>query len=164
MGIDGVDGGVVHSYYRALGRCDDTMNLGGIKISSVEIERACNLADGVLETAAVAVNSPGGGPSLLVMYVVAQPIGTQTTDKSTSTVFERLRTISGGNGGEISSPKDKEKENGSGLGPPLEVPTASVSETRPPVLNTEEVDALKKLMQVKLIRFIGGSFRGEEKL
>ena len=25
-----------------IGRCDDTMNLGGIKVSSVEIERVCN--------------------------------------------------------------------------------------------------------------------------
>lgn len=28
-------------YFRALGRSDDTMNIGGIKISSVEIESAC---------------------------------------------------------------------------------------------------------------------------
>lgn len=60
-------------YYRALGRCDDTMNLGGIKISSVEIERVCNLVDEVHETAAIAVNPASGGPSLLVVYVVLKP-------------------------------------------------------------------------------------------
>ena len=60
-------------YYRALGRCDDTMNLGGIKISSVEIERVCNLVDGIHETAAIAVNPASGGPSLLVVYVVLTP-------------------------------------------------------------------------------------------
>jgi len=60
-------------YYRALGRCDDTMNLGGIKISSVEIERVCNLVDGVHETAAIAVNPAAGGPSLLIVYVVLKP-------------------------------------------------------------------------------------------
>lgn len=57
-------------YYRALGRCDDTMNLGGIKISSVEIERVCNQTPGVLETAAIAIVPVGGGASVLVLYVV----------------------------------------------------------------------------------------------
>ena len=47
-------------YYRAHGRVDDTMNLGGIKVSSVEIERVCNAADaGVLETAAIGVPPQG---------------------------------------------------------------------------------------------------------
>jgi acetyl-CoA synthetase len=55
-------------YYRALGRCDDTMNLGGIKISSVEIERVCNQVSIVKETAAIAVTS--GGPCKLVIYAV----------------------------------------------------------------------------------------------
>jgi len=58
------------NYYRALGRCDDTMNLGGIKISSVELERVCNTTNGVLETAAIAITPPTGGPSLLLIYVV----------------------------------------------------------------------------------------------
>jgi acetyl-CoA synthetase len=60
-------------YYRALGRCDDTMNLGGIKISSVEIERVCNTTRAVLETAAIAIVPVGGGPCVLVMYVVLKP-------------------------------------------------------------------------------------------
>lgn len=57
-------------YFRALGRCDDTMNLGGIKVSNLEIERVCNLVPGVQETAAIAVSGPNGGPSKLVVYVV----------------------------------------------------------------------------------------------
>ena len=57
-------------YFRALGRCDDTMNLGGIKISSIEIERVCNLVPGVHEAAAIAISPAGGGPSVLVLYVV----------------------------------------------------------------------------------------------
>ena len=64
---------VTGSYYRALGRCDDTMNLGGIKISSVEIERVCNTTAGVHETAAIAITPPSGGPSLLLIYVVTLP-------------------------------------------------------------------------------------------
>jgi acetyl-CoA synthetase len=57
-------------YFRALGRCDDTMNIGGIKVSNLEIERVCNLVPGVQETAAIAVSGPNGGPSKLVVYVV----------------------------------------------------------------------------------------------
>ncbi|MBW8051426.1 MAG: AMP-binding protein [Cytophagales bacterium] len=62
------------NYFRALGRADDTMNLGGIKVSSAEIERTLNNIDGIRETAAIAVNPPGGGPSQLVIYaIVTQP-------------------------------------------------------------------------------------------
>ncbi len=56
--------------YRALGRVDDTMNLGGIKVSSAELERAIAGVEGVSEVAAVAVAPPGGGPSRLVVYCV----------------------------------------------------------------------------------------------
>jgi acetyl-CoA synthetase len=59
-------------YYRAHGRVDDTMNLGGIKVSSAELERAVADVDGVLETAAVAVSPRGGGASLLVIFVVLE--------------------------------------------------------------------------------------------
>src|SRR5581483_11520616 len=65
-------------YFRALGRADDTMNLGGIKVSSAEIERVLNRVPGVHETAAIAVEPAGGGPSLLVVVVV--PGGAQHSD------------------------------------------------------------------------------------
>ncbi|UCG50708.1 MAG: AMP-binding protein [Candidatus Latescibacterota bacterium] len=60
-------------YYRGRGRADDTMNLGGIKVSSSEIERTLNSVDGLFETAAIAVDPPGGGPSRLVIYLVPEP-------------------------------------------------------------------------------------------
>jgi acetyl-CoA synthetase len=60
-------------YMRCQGRADDTMNLGGIKVSSAEIERAANRVDGVLETAAIAYDPPGGGPSELILYAVPEP-------------------------------------------------------------------------------------------
>ena len=41
------------------------MNIGGIKVGSVEIERACNLVPGIQETAAIAVTGPHGGPAKL---------------------------------------------------------------------------------------------------
>lgn len=59
-----------HSYYRALGRCDDTMNIGGIKVSSVEIERVCNEIENISETAAIGVSPPAGGPSILVIFAI----------------------------------------------------------------------------------------------
>lgn len=62
-----------NGYYRAQGRADDTMNLGGIKVSSAEIERILNRVEGVSETAAIAVSPPGGGPSLLVIFAVLGP-------------------------------------------------------------------------------------------
>ncbi|KAL2940710.1 putative acyl-activating enzyme 18 peroxisomal [Bienertia sinuspersici] len=63
----------VGGYYLVQGRADDTMNLGGIKTSSVEIERVCNQTDGsVLETAAVGAASPHGGPEMLVLFVVVK--------------------------------------------------------------------------------------------
>ncbi|KAK1427251.1 hypothetical protein QVD17_15934 [Tagetes erecta] len=61
----------IRGYYRAHGRADDTMNLGGIKVSSVEIERVCNSVDDrILETAAIGVTPAGGGPERLVIVVI----------------------------------------------------------------------------------------------
>ncbi|KAJ4823577.1 putative acyl-activating enzyme 17, peroxisomal, partial [Turnera subulata] len=68
-------------YYHAHGRADDTMNLGGIKVSSVEIERICNAADShVLETAAIGVPPPQGGPEQLVIVVVLKDAQNSTVD------------------------------------------------------------------------------------
>ena len=49
------------------------MNLGGIKVSSAELERVVVGVAGCREAAAVAVPPPGGGPSRLVVYVVPEP-------------------------------------------------------------------------------------------
>uniref|UniRef100_A0A6N2LS45 AMP-dependent synthetase/ligase domain-containing protein n=1 Tax=Salix viminalis TaxID=40686 RepID=A0A6N2LS45_SALVM len=68
-------------YYHAHGRADDTMNLGGIKVSSVEIERICNAVDSnVLETAAIGVPPPQGGPEQLVIAVVFKDSDDSTVD------------------------------------------------------------------------------------
>ncbi len=63
-------------YYVAGGRVDDTMNLGGIKISSAELERALNRVPGVRETAAVAI-SHDGPETLVVFAVLDRPTGSQ---------------------------------------------------------------------------------------
>jgi acetyl-CoA synthetase len=57
--------------YRALGRVDDTMNLGGIKVSSADLEGAIDDLADVAEVAAVAVPPAGGGPDRLVVFAVA---------------------------------------------------------------------------------------------
>ena len=59
--------------FRSDGRADDAMNLGGIKVGSVEIERTLNRLPSILETAAVAVPPPGGGPDRLVIFAVLKP-------------------------------------------------------------------------------------------
>ncbi len=61
------------SRFRTTGRVDDAMNLGGIKVGSADIERVVAGTPGVIEAAAIAVEPPGGGPSRLVMCVVAEP-------------------------------------------------------------------------------------------
>ncbi len=58
--------------YCILGRADDTMNLGGIKVSSAEIERVISGLDDIRETAAIAVTPKGHGPSQLVIYAATQ--------------------------------------------------------------------------------------------
>jgi len=58
--------------YCVLGRADDTMKLGGIKISSAEIERTVAGIDGIIETAAIAISPNGHGPSHLIIVAATQ--------------------------------------------------------------------------------------------
>jgi acetyl-CoA synthetase len=66
-------------YWCSLGRADDTMNLGGIKVSSAEIEAVLQRVPHVMEVAAVAV-APGNGPSLLVVYAVCSQCQSRSRD------------------------------------------------------------------------------------
>ncbi len=59
-----------NGYYRAHGRVDDAMNLGGIKVSSVQIEELLSQHTAVQEVAAISVPPPEGGPSLLIIFAV----------------------------------------------------------------------------------------------
>ncbi len=58
--------------YCILGRTDDTMNLGGIKVSSAEIERALVGIEHIIEMAAIAVAPKQGGPSCLVIFAATE--------------------------------------------------------------------------------------------
>ena len=59
-----------NGYYKAQGRVDDAMNLGGIKVSSIQIETVINTLDFIKESAAIAISPKDGGPSILVVYYV----------------------------------------------------------------------------------------------
>ncbi|MEQ1906544.1 MAG: hypothetical protein ABL888_20335, partial [Pirellulaceae bacterium] len=75
--------------YVAGGRVDDTMNLGGIKVSSAELERVMNEVGGVRETAAIALASQGGPEELFVFAVCSSP---QNPEALLKELNHRLRT------------------------------------------------------------------------
>ena len=91
---DGVER-LADGYYRIHGRVDDTMNLGGIKVSSAEIEGVLNAVNGIREVAAIAVSPPDGGPSQLVVYAVLLPgADTQSlTSSLQSAIREHLNPL-----------------------------------------------------------------------
>jgi acetyl-CoA synthetase len=57
-------------HFAAQGRADDTMNLGGVKVSSLELERVLEHHPAVYEAAAVAVQPGGEGAEKLVVFAV----------------------------------------------------------------------------------------------
>ena len=77
--------------YRARGRVDDTMNLGGIKTSSAELEDVLSTVPGVSDVAAVSVAPSDGGPERLVVHVVVVP-GRETGEALREDLQEALRT------------------------------------------------------------------------
>ena len=60
-------------YFAAQGRADDAMNLGGIKVSSVELECVIEGHHAVREAAAVGVQRGAEGPDRLVVFVALWP-------------------------------------------------------------------------------------------
>ena len=83
----------IGKYYRAQGRADDTMNLGGIKVSSVELERVCNGIEFILETASIAYNPPNGGPSQLVVFVVMNTLKSKMGEITEESLKSQLQGI-----------------------------------------------------------------------
>lgn len=59
---------LIGGHYSILGRVDDTMKLGGIKISAAEIERTLTGVPYINEVAAIAASPNDTGPHLLVIY------------------------------------------------------------------------------------------------
>lgn len=63
---------LTENHYMILGRVDDSMNLGGIKVSAAEIERTLSGVNDIAEVAAIAVTPQDHGPSQLVIYAATQ--------------------------------------------------------------------------------------------
>lgn len=59
-----------NGFYRFVERIDDTMNISGIKISSIEIQHVLKLHPMIAETAAIAADIDPGSPKQLVIYAV----------------------------------------------------------------------------------------------
>ncbi len=70
-----------NGYYKASGRVDDAMNLGGIKVSSIQIEKVLNKLVFIKESSAVAIAPQGGGPSKLVVFYVENTSKLQEEDR-----------------------------------------------------------------------------------
>ncbi len=87
--IEALPGG----YFRAHGRVDDTMNLGGIKVSSIEIERLLDGLEGIRRTAAIAVPPPGGGPGRLVICAVAEKAEAIQTEEQKAVLKKAMQDI-----------------------------------------------------------------------
>lgn len=80
-----------NGYYRAQGRVDDAMNLGGIKVSCVQIEEIINKLTAIKESAAIAVSPPGGGPSQLVIYLVLNDRDQQDQNNLQKEIQKQIR-------------------------------------------------------------------------
>lgn len=87
---------LANGYYRAHGRVDDTMNLGGIKVSAAAIEEILNTVAGIRETAAIAVPPPEGGPDQLVICAVVNSESSNTAALKTklqAAIAKRLNPL-----------------------------------------------------------------------
>lgn len=78
-------------YFQMLGRVDDAMNLGGIKVSSAQIESVINKLTFVKESAAIAVSPKGGGPSELIVFYVENELDS-TSNEELKEVQKSIRT------------------------------------------------------------------------
>jgi acetyl-CoA synthetase len=81
-----------NGYLRVIGRVDDTMNLGGIKVGSAEIERVVAGAPGAQEVAAICVAPPDGGPSQLIVCVGTGPSARMDAEKLQQTMQHAIKT------------------------------------------------------------------------
>ncbi|MCZ6695028.1 MAG: AMP-binding protein [Acidobacteria bacterium] len=75
-------------FFKAEGRSDDTMNLGGIKVGALELERVVDEHPEVFESAAVAVRPGGEGADRLVLFVV--PTGEVDRDRLAADLKSRI--------------------------------------------------------------------------
>jgi acetyl-CoA synthetase len=86
---------LTNGYFKAQGRIDDAMNLGGIKVSSIQIEEVINSLDFVKESAAIGVAPSEGGPERLVIYITTKELTENNNAKLliTNIVKERINPL-----------------------------------------------------------------------
>jgi acetyl-CoA synthetase len=77
-------GTLAKGYYQALGRTDDTMNLGGIKVSSAELERCMAVHPRVSEVAAIGIQSTVGQTDLVAFVVTKSNAADSTAPAPTA--------------------------------------------------------------------------------
>jgi len=86
-----------NGFYRLLGRVDDVMKLGGIKVSSAELESSLYTHPLVYDAAAIALDAPDGGPTQLVIFIVLKQNAkielTQLKQELQSEIKERLNPL-----------------------------------------------------------------------
>lgn len=70
-----------NNYYKVLGRVDDAMNLGGIKVSATQIEEIIQQLSFVKECAAIAIAPEDGGPSKLVVFYVEKSVNNDELER-----------------------------------------------------------------------------------
>jgi acetyl-CoA synthetase len=81
---------LANGYYKAQGRSDDTMNLGGIKVSSIELEQIIAEHKLIKENAAVSVQIEGEGrEDLIVFAVLRTEIETDSLKKELNAMLAR---------------------------------------------------------------------------
>ncbi len=85
-----------NGYLRAHGRVDDCMSLGGVKVSSVEIERCLMLDKNIKDIAAIAIDPKEGGPSKLVVYCVLSSDALSSKDSQNNYSSEKFSNNSYG--------------------------------------------------------------------
>jgi acetyl-CoA synthetase len=79
-----------NGYFSLLGRSDDSMKLGGIKISAAEIERSIAGIPFISEVAAIATQIEGACPSRLIIFAVTQ--GNVNKDQTLSLMQKQINS------------------------------------------------------------------------
>ncbi len=80
-----------NGYLQALGRVDDTMNIGGIKVSSADIESVLSTVAPVVEVAAVSSSPAEGGPDRLIVFAVIETDADVGPDSLRASMQEAIR-------------------------------------------------------------------------
>ena len=82
---------IENGYFKILGRVDDAMNLGGIKVSATQIEEVITKLEFVNECAAIAIAPTDGGPSKLVVFYSENGVAIPEEDrlKTAQTVVKK---------------------------------------------------------------------------